>query len=48
MKLIPKPDVGEYVPYTIMYIDLLPNDGRILFHLQSNLESTIRLIRSLH
>jgi uncharacterized damage-inducible protein DinB len=47
MKLIPKPDVGEYAPYTIMYIDLLPNDGRILLHLQSNLESAIKFIRSL-
>ena len=47
MKSIPKPDVGEYAPYTIMYIDLLPDDGRILYHLQSNLESAIKFIRSL-
>ena len=47
MKLIPKPNAGEYAPYTIMYIDLLPDDERILLHLQSNLESTITLIRSL-
>jgi len=30
-----------------MYIDLLPNDSLILKHLQSNLENTIRFIRSL-
>jgi uncharacterized damage-inducible protein DinB len=47
MKLIPKPDVGEYAPYTIMYIGLLPDDRRVLSHLQNNLESTIKLIRSL-
>lgn len=37
MKAIPKPEVGEYAPYTIMYIDLLPDDGRVLEHLQENL-----------
>jgi uncharacterized damage-inducible protein DinB len=47
MKWIAKPDVGEYAPYTIMYIDLLPDDGRILYHLQSNLENAIKFIRSL-
>ena len=47
MKLIPKPTAGEYAPYTIMYIDLLPDDGLILKHLQDNLENTIRFIRSL-
>jgi len=47
MKLIPKPLVGEYAPYTIMYISLLPEDGRILEHLRDNLENTIRFIRSL-
>ena len=46
MKLIPKPTVGEYAPYTIMYIDLLPDDGLVLKHLQDNPENTIRFIRS--
>lgn len=47
MKLIPKPRAGEYAPYTMMYIGLLPDDGLILKHLQDNLEHTIRFICSL-
>ena len=47
LKLIPKPKTGEYAPYTSMYIDLLPDDGLILKHLQDNLENTIRFIPSL-
>ena len=47
MKIIPKPEVGEYAPYTIIYIDLLPDDGLILQHLQDNLDKTVRFIRSL-
>ena len=46
MKLIPKPIVGEYAPYTIMYISLLPDDGLILEHLRDNLENTVSFIRS--
>jgi uncharacterized damage-inducible protein DinB len=38
---------GEYARYTIMYIDLLPDDGLILKHLADNLEKTISFIRSL-
>ena len=47
MKIIPKPKTGEYAPYTIMYIDLLPDDGLILKHLQDNLETTIKFVRLL-
>ena len=47
MKLIPKPMAGEYEPYTIMYIGLLPDDGLILGHLRDNLENTVRFIRLL-
>ena len=47
MKLIPKPMAGEYAPYTIMYIGLLPDDGLILEHLRNNLENTVRFIRLL-
>lgn len=38
MKTIQKPQIGEYVPYTIMYIDLVPNDGLVLRHMQDNLQ----------
>ena len=47
MKLIPKPMAGEYAPYTVMYIGLLPDDGLILEHLRTNLENTVRFIHLL-
>ena len=47
MKIIPKPLPGEYDPYAIMYIKLLPDDGLILRHLRTNAETTIQLLRSL-
>jgi uncharacterized damage-inducible protein DinB len=47
LKYIPKPEPGEYAPYTSMYIDLLPDDGLILEHLDNNLENSIDFIRSL-
>ena len=34
---IPKPKTGEYDPYAIMYIKLLPDDGLVLQHLADNL-----------
>ena len=46
MKIIPKPEPGEYAPYTIMYIGLLPDDGLILKHLADNLRTTTDFIRS--
>ena len=46
MKIIPKPQEGEYAPYTIMYIGLLPDDGLILHHLQANLAATKAFIRA--
>ncbi|MCB9077300.1 MAG: DinB family protein [Anaerolineaceae bacterium] len=46
MKLIPKPLEGEYAPYTIMYIGLLPDDRRVLDHLQENLQVMLDFIRS--
>jgi uncharacterized damage-inducible protein DinB len=47
MRFINKPAEGEFAPYTIMYIGLLPDDGRVLWHLQENLDSTSRFISSL-
>jgi uncharacterized damage-inducible protein DinB len=46
MKLIPKPEVGEYAPYTIMYIGLLPDDGLILKHLEDNVLLTTDFMSS--
>lgn len=48
MRIIPKPhpDAGEYAPYAIMYIDLLPDDGLVLKHLADNLEVVKDLAQS--
>jgi len=40
MKLIEKPQPGEYAPYAIMYIGLLPDDGLVLKYLKDNLKTT--------
>ena len=45
-RLIPKPQEGEYAPYTMIYIGLLPDDGRVLDHLQANLEKTAAFMRT--
>lgn len=47
MKIIAKPEAGEYAPYTTIYIGLLPDDGLILKHLQDNLAATSDFIRAL-
>jgi hypothetical protein len=47
MKLIEKPKPGEYAPETIMYIGLLPDDGRVLKHLAANWQATEDFILSL-
>lgn len=46
MPHITKPEPGEYAPYTIMYISLLPDDGQVLRHLRKNLDATLTFIRS--
>ena len=46
MNLIPKPQPGEYTPYTIMYISLVPDDGLVLKHLRDNLEAAKTFIRT--
>jgi hypothetical protein len=35
MRTVPKPSAGEFPPYAAMYLDLLPDDGRVLEHLES-------------
>ena len=47
MKKIEKPAAGEFAPETIMYIGLLPDDGRILDHLANNLRATSEFVLSL-
>jgi uncharacterized damage-inducible protein DinB len=47
VRRIPKPAVGEYAPYAIMYIDLLPNDELVLDHLGENFQIVKNLVTSL-
>ena len=47
MNRIDKPQPGEYAPYAIQYIGLLPDDGLVLRHLRDNLRATRELILSL-
>ncbi len=46
MRHIPKPESGEYDPYAIMYIKLLPDDGNLLQHMEDNLKKVEELARS--
>lgn len=47
MRAIAKPSSGEYPSYASMYIDLLPDDGRLLAHLEDGLRSAVDLAGSL-
>ena len=47
MKTIGKPLEGEYAPYAIMYIKLVPDDGFVLTHMRKNFEEIRSLILSL-
>lgn len=47
MRIIPPPQQGEYPPYAIMYMKLLPADGLILKHLWDNFVTVKELIYSL-
>jgi len=44
MRTIQKPLEGEYAPYAIMYIDLVPDDGVRGQHLRDNLQIVKNLI----
>ena len=44
MQRIQKPAQGEYAPYAIMYIDLVPQDGLVVKHMQENSKSTPEFI----
>lgn len=47
MTILPKPKPGEYAPYAILYIDLLPDETPILEQLRQNLQTAIELVRSI-
>ena len=47
MRLIERPKDGEFPPYAIMYMKLLPDDGLVLKHLHDNFIAIKALILSL-
>lgn len=47
MKKVQKPEAGEYAPYAIMYVDLVPDDGLVLQHLRDNLQMFKELVGTL-
>jgi len=47
MKSIQKPNNDEYPSYAGMYINLLPDDGKVLDHLEKNRESLKQLVKSI-
>jgi len=47
MGIILKPQAGEFPAYASMYIDLIPNDGRLLQHLEDNYTGSRKLIQSI-
>jgi len=47
VRKIEKPKDGEFPPYAIMYIKLLPDDGLLLKHLKENFDKTKEFMLSL-
>ncbi len=47
LRVIEKPSDSEYPVYAHIYIDLLPDDGLILNHLEANVKSTRKFIDSI-
>jgi hypothetical protein len=47
VRLIDRPQEGEYAPYTVMYYDLLPDDGLVLQYMLDELESIRALVQPL-
>jgi len=47
MGIIAKPLAGEYPAYASMYMDLIPNDGRLLQHFEDNFIGSRKLIQSI-
>ena len=47
MRLIEKPQADEFNPYASMYIDLLPDDGRVLDHMVTHLKMMEDLVAPL-
>src|SRR5215475_315577 len=46
-RVIPKPQSGEYPAYAHIYMDLIPDDGRLFQHFTDSLEATRTLVRTI-
>ncbi len=44
---LPKPEASEFPSYASMYIDLIPDDGRILEHLRDNMTVVYEHVKSM-
>jgi uncharacterized damage-inducible protein DinB len=47
MRIIEKPREGEYPPYAVIYVGLLPDDGLVLEHMRESVKATTDFILSL-
>jgi len=47
LRRIPKPEAGEFPAYARVYIDRLPDDGRLLDHMSASLDTTAALASGL-
>jgi uncharacterized damage-inducible protein DinB len=47
MPTITKPQPGEYAPYAVIYVDLIPDDGQILNRLSDEIESVPAFLRTI-
>ncbi len=47
MMKIQKPLEGEYAPYAIQYINLVPDDGQVIVHMQEAMQATLALMNLL-
>lgn len=47
LRKIQKPEVGEFIPYTSMYIDLVPDDGFVLQRLMNSIDLVKSLVKPL-
>jgi uncharacterized protein (TIGR03083 family) len=46
-RFFPRPEPGEYTPHSIDYISLVPEDGRILAHLEEGIAEVDAFVRAL-
>ena len=47
LRIIPKPKKREYPPYSKIYMELLKDDGLVLYHMRENFKKIKEFIYSL-